>query len=84
MTAGPWQALWLIGIGIFGLLLVACGGQVERAAPIECRVPFERDNQSIECVFRCADCDGSQDSCNNAVATATDTCLFQLRHPDAR
>lgn len=80
--AGPWRALWLIGIGIFGLL--ACGGQVERLDPHECRVPFARDGESIECVFECADCDGSQASCNNAAATATDTCLFQLRHPDAR
>jgi hypothetical protein len=45
-------------------------------------VPFERDGVVILCEFHCTDCTGASEgfgSCDNALSTATDRCLFQLR-----
>lgn len=67
---------------ILSLLLASCAGQVESDPPdpSRCVVPFERDGKAILCEFSCVDCTGAQSgpgSCDNALPTAIDHCLYQ-------
>lgn len=71
---------WALLLSVF---LGACGGSTS-SPPSDnaCRVPFERDGASIMCEFDCADCDGSRESCERALPTAIDHCLYQLREKE--
>lgn len=72
------------GVLLGTVLLLACGGQVEPNDAGTCRVPFEREGRAVLCEFECADCDGTQESCEAAAPTAADACLYQLTHDEEK